>query len=248
MSSFCGILESQSSKKHFGNAKRVKSFYIICVCHRKVVLLWPFCDKMDNVREHIIGAAAEKMRAVGIKSISVDDICHQLGISKKTFYVYFETKEELISALLRKHESGLEESVHQQLAGKSILDMMLGFMSLAATIKDVRKDPPLLHDLQKYYPQLFREHIEHVREISVRILKQYLKQGQDEGFFRADLDIDKTASVFAYMHQELLDMMPRLREDEKAKAMERVAYGVDIFMRGIISDEGKRKIMEIKHI
>ena len=203
---------------------------------------------MDNVREHIIEAATEKMRAVGIKSISVDDICRQLGISKKTFYVYFETKEELISALLRKHEAGLEECVHRQFSGKPILDLMLGFMSFASTIKDVRKDPPLLHDLQKYYPQLFHEHLEHVRELSVRILRQYLKQGQDEGFFRADLDVDKTASVFAFMHQELLNVLPRLREDEKASAMVRVAYGVDILMRGIISDESKRKIMEIKHI
>jgi len=199
---------------------------------------------MDKVREHIIGVATEKMRQVGIKSISVDDICRQLGISKKTFYVYFETKEELISTLLRQHEASLEDAVNKQAEGKSILDLMLGFMGLAASIKDVRKDPPLLHDLQKYYPQLFREHLEHVREISVRLLQHYLKQGLDEGFFRADLDVEKTAALLAFMHQELLNALPRVPEEMKAVAMERVAYGVDILMRGIISDEGKRQVLE----
>ena len=199
---------------------------------------------MENVREHIIEAASEKMRQVGIKSISVDDISRQLGISKKTFYVYFATKEELISALLRRHEAGIEESVHKQAAGKSILDLMVGFMSLAAGIKDVRKDPPLLHDMQKYYPQLFREHLEHVRELSVRLLQHYLKQGLDEGFFRADLDVDKTANVFAFMHQEMLNVLPNVSDDKKQQTMAQVAYAVDILMRGIISDEGKRKVLE----
>ena len=199
---------------------------------------------MDNVREHIIGVATEKMRQVGIKSISVDDICRQLGMSKKTFYVYFETKEALISALLREHEANIEASVNKQAEGKSILDLMLGFMGFASSIKDVRKDPPLLHDLQKYYPQLFREHLEHVREISVRLLEHYLQQGLEEGFFRADLDVEKTAALFAFMHQEMLNVLPRVAEEKKAIAMERVAYGVDILMRGIISDEGKRQVLE----
>ena len=158
--------------------------------------------------------------------------------------MYFETKEELISALLRKHEANIEESVHKQAAGKSILDLMLGFMALAGSIKDVRKDPPLLHDLQKYYPQLFREHLAYVRELSIRILEHYLKQGQEEGFFREDLDIEKTAAVFAFMHQEMLNVMSQIPTEQKALTLQRVAYGVDILMRGIISDEGKRKVLE----
>ena len=242
---------------NFGNRKSVKSFQNICVGKKNAVPLrgffgctlayTPKIDRklMENVRENIINAAEEKMRQVGIKSISVDDIARQLGMSKKTFYVYFETKEELIRVLLRKHESDLEESVHKQAAGKSILDLMLGFMSMASNIKDVRKDPPLLHDLQKYYPQLFREHLEHVRELSVRLLQQYLKQGQEEGFFRADLDIEKTADVFAFMHQEMLNALPQVPADKKGKVMVNVAYGVDIFMQGIISDEGKRKVQEM---
>ena len=197
---------------------------------------------MDNIREHIISVSGEKMRQVGIKSISVDDVCRQLGISKKTFYVYFETKEELIQVLLRQHESGIEDAVHKQAAGKSILELMIGFMGFAATIKDVRKDPPLLHDLQKYYPQLFREHLEHVHEISIRLLEFYLTQGQKEGFFRADLDIEKTARVFAFMHQEVLNVLSQLSGEQKQQVLEHISYGVDIMMRGIISDEGKQLI------
>jgi len=184
------------------------------------------------------------MRQVGIKSISVDDICRQLGISKKTFYVYFETKEQLIQSLLRQHEANMEESVHKQAAGKTILDLMLGCMSLASTIKDVRKAPPLFYDLQKYYPQLFHEHLNHMHDIATRLLQHYLKQGQDEGFFRADLDIEKTARILSFMHQQMLNILPQVPEEQRSQVRDKVTYGVDIIMRGIISDEGKRKVME----
>jgi len=216
----------------------IKSSTFAAVLHKN------HATDMDNVKENIIRAASEKMQQVGIKSISVDDLCRELGISKKTFYVYFETKEALISTLLRKHESDLEECVHKQFAGKSILEMIVGFMSFATSVKDVRKAPPLMHDLQKYYPQLFREHLEHVRELSIRLLRIYLGQGKEEGIFRSDLDVEKTAAVFAFMHQELLNIFSQLREEDKPLALERTTYGVDILMRGIISEEGKRKVLE----
>ena len=101
-----------------------------------------------------------------------------------------------------------------------------------------------MHDLQKYYPQLFHEHLEHVRELSIRLLRIYLGQGKEEGIFRSDLDVEKTAAVFAFMHQELLNIFSQLREEDKPLALERTTYGVDILMRGIISEEGKRKVLE----
>ena len=82
---------------------------------------------MENVREEIIGLAMEKMRQVGIKSISIDDLCHEIGISKKTFYVYFAAKDDLIAEMLRKHEESLMNNVEQAVAGKTVLDLLLGF-------------------------------------------------------------------------------------------------------------------------
>ena len=59
---------------------------------------------MTDMKEEILKVAAEKMQNVGIRSLSIDDICRLLGISKKTFYVYFETKEALVEEMLRRQE------------------------------------------------------------------------------------------------------------------------------------------------
>ena len=55
---------------------------------------------MNDVREDILQVAIKRMQQVGIRSVSIDDICHELGMSKKTFYVYFASKDDLVQAIL----------------------------------------------------------------------------------------------------------------------------------------------------
>ena len=69
---------------------------------------------MNDLREHIIKTAGEMFFRLGIRSVSIDDICHELGMSKKTFYVYFESKDALIDQLLDvniKYMSGKMEEL-----------------------------------------------------------------------------------------------------------------------------------------
>lgn len=201
-------------------------------------------DKNAEQRERLIEIAAEKMRRYGIKSISVDDLCHELGMSKKTFYVCFSNKDELIRDLLRRHECQLERRAEEQTRGKSVMTLLINFMSLAMKTKDVRTNPPLFYDLRKYYPQLFDEHLEHVREMTKRLLCSYLQRGVDEGVFRAELDVTRTAAIMAYLHHEMLNLSPQITENYYDQVVSHIRYAVDIFMRGIISDEGRARIEE----
>ena len=72
---------------------------------------------MDQ-KDSILTAAAELMGKVGIKSISIDDICRQIGISKKTFYVHFDTKDALVEALLKRKLDKEEAELEQRIAAK----------------------------------------------------------------------------------------------------------------------------------
>ena len=197
---------------------------------------------MEEIKQNIVTLASDKMRRVGIKSISIDDICRELGMSKKTFYVYFETKDDLIRTLLLRHEAEVEAFVESKTKGRAVIDLLLDFMTLAMESKDVRLNPPLHYDLKKYYPQLFNEHVEHIRAMSKRMLIRYLTQGVQEGVFRSDLDVEKTASIVAYLHHEMLNLSPQIAEQYQKEVFSHVMYAVDILMRGIISDEGKQQV------
>ena len=57
-------------------------------------------QEADNLKERILETATAKMTVAGVRSVSIDDICRELGISKKTFYVYFESEDQLLEAFL----------------------------------------------------------------------------------------------------------------------------------------------------
>ena len=74
---------------------------------------------MNDVRENILQVAIERMQQVGIRSVSVDDICHELGMSKKTFYVYFASKDDLVQAILQKHEQKVAHDLDNALSKRT---------------------------------------------------------------------------------------------------------------------------------
>ena len=54
---------------------------------------------MSTDKDTIIAGCLSLFFKYGIKSISVDDITHNLGISKKTFYQFFNNKEDVIKVI-----------------------------------------------------------------------------------------------------------------------------------------------------
>ena len=197
-----------------------------------------------NQKENIISAASEKMRIAGIRSVSIDDICQQLGISKKTFYVYFETKDLLIEELLRRREKGIIQEVEQKTRGQAVIDILLNVMYIARNVKDVRQAPSLVYDLNKYYPKLYEAHIARMSQINHDIILKYLIQGQQEGFFRQDLDVELTAVGLSKLHQLILDQSVHSTQEQKEASAPIVKNMVDVMMRGIISHEGKLQVAE----
>jgi AcrR family transcriptional regulator len=62
-----------------------------------------------DVKERILVKSEEMFMQFGIRSVSMDDIANNLGMSKKTLYQYFVDKDELVDAVIEGHISGVEE-------------------------------------------------------------------------------------------------------------------------------------------
>jgi AcrR family transcriptional regulator len=58
---------------------------------------------LDPISIRIIESAEEMFFRYGIKSITMDDIAKQLGMSKKTIYQHFSDKDKLVESLINEH-------------------------------------------------------------------------------------------------------------------------------------------------
>ncbi|MBR5677458.1 MAG: TetR/AcrR family transcriptional regulator [Paludibacteraceae bacterium] len=189
-------------------------------------------------KEKIIKTAGELFFHLGIRSVSIEDICHELGMSKKTFYVYFESKDELIEQLLQAN--------HDYMAGK--MEGLLNLHDFRQLVKvflkhqeaeknDVRRVPQLVYDLKKYYPRQFADFQIKCFETQKDFLKRCLELGIAQGLVRANLNIELTAVLFAKIHSDAI------RDFEEIEAhnhnMHELGHtAMDVFVRGVLSEEG----------
>lgn len=62
------------------------------------------CETMQEAtRSRIIGAAEGLFYEHGLRSVSVDAIAARAGVTKRTLYYHFESKDALIAACGRRH-------------------------------------------------------------------------------------------------------------------------------------------------
>lgn len=189
----------------------------------------------DKQKENIVQFAVEKMCKVGIRSVSIDDICRELGISKKTFYVYFESKDQLVREMLTLHEQKLECKMLREVEGKDIMLVLQEWGKMARrTEKDFEQPPPIVYDLQKYYPNLYVQHKEHLCEMMYRNMIPFIQKGQSLGVFRKELDADITAQLFAFAHYCMMETIQNYPK-RRGEMVKIAKQGIDVMIQGILA-------------
>lgn len=124
----------------------------------------------------------------GVRSVTMDDIAKQLGISKKTIYQYFTDKDEVVElATLRilEREKRLIDDV-QKRSEDSIHHLYL----LTKYIRQHTEDfnPSILFDIQKYHHGAWEIYQNFKDSIFLKTIESSIRKGIDEGYFREDIN------------------------------------------------------------
>lgn len=185
--------------------------------------------------------AGKLFSKAGFRSVSIDDICRKVGVSKKTFYVYYSHKEDLINemALLSFEKRSAELTEFIKSMGPVKLLVMIGEMADTYRFKDTL-DSNLVHDLKKYYPNTYRQlTLDHKKSIRDS-LSSFLEKGVEIGCFRDDIDLPAYLLMFsfisdsfmAYKEGELTVPGKKVSSKSLAKTL------VDMIVRTVLSEKG----------
>lgn len=149
-------------------------------------------EKLD----YILRSSAALFEKYGIKSISMDDIARELGMSKKTLYQFVDNKPDLIRKGFGKFQDDFKNTInHVCSQGMNAIDELLEVSKLVnETIK--KYNPSNVFDLRKYYPDIYEEHINEDKEYAFRMTLENLRKGIQEGIYRDDLDVELVAGLY----------------------------------------------------
>ncbi len=161
-----------------------------------------------EVKERIQSKAKELFMHFGFRSVTMDEIAGQLGISKKTIYQFFKDKDELVEAVMHEQMNFMKtECVRQFHESENAVEEIFRDMDSMAEIMDAL-NPQIVFDLEKFYPKTFEGFKKHKNNFLMDVIKKNLQRGIREELYRPDLDIDIIAkfrleSSFIAFNQDL---------------------------------------------
>lgn len=149
-------------------------------------------EKFLNILQQSVGM----FQKYGIRSVSMEDISHEMGISKKTLYSYVTGKTDLIEKILSYSVYTFEEWFN--LIESKNLNAIDELLEIGVRMNQEYQKFNTSHvfELKKYYPAIFKRHIEYETRLAYRIALQNITKGIHQGYYRSELDAELTAGLF----------------------------------------------------
>jgi AcrR family transcriptional regulator len=199
-------------------------------------------NSMD-LKQKILTKSYELFMRYGIKSVTMDDIARELGMSKKTLYQYVENKSDLIGQIFQQHIE--EEKRIMDKIKKEAIDAIDEILNMAKYVVSQLRElsPTIVYDLQKYYRNTWKQMDALHKRYIYGIIKENLTWGIKQGVYRPGLNPDIIAKLYVGKTSLVVDedLFP-IREYHMGELFQEY---INYHIQGIASEKG-RQLLE-KH-
>ncbi|MES2061375.1 MAG: TetR/AcrR family transcriptional regulator [Bacteroidota bacterium] len=195
-------------------------------------------------KEDIVKQSLQQFLLHGIRKITIQQIIACMGISTKTVYKYFKSKEELLEACLTMHYQGFKLTLDEYI--QQDLNPVMMFLNLFQNSleEDFKAAPVFYHDLNYYYPNL-QDKIQ-AKELSGygTYMLQSLNKGIEQGFIIPGINPPVVLHTFNILYRSITRSNEYIKYD--LSPFELAANSITVYLRGICTTEGLRILNSIK--
>jgi AcrR family transcriptional regulator len=143
-----------------------------------------------DVKEYLIEEADKLFCQYGFKSVTMDDIAKQVGMSKKTIYQHFKDKNELVNILIKEKLNSQDCAIKDAsiTAENAVQELFFAIENIQHLLNSV--NPKLFYDLQKYHPTAWLYFKNFKEKNLAESIRKNLNRGVEEGFYRSEIEVD----------------------------------------------------------
>jgi TetR/AcrR family transcriptional regulator, cholesterol catabolism regulator len=197
-----------------------------------------------EVKERILEKAHELFNRYGLRSVSMDDIAAQLGMSKKTVYQYYADKDELVNAVFgRMLETNKAKCITCSMKGENAIhEIFMSFEMVEELLANM--NPSVLFDMQKYHPSAFKKFLDFKNNFLYKMISENLISGISDELYREDIDIDILTRY--RLHTVMLSLDPDVFPSNKYKLVHIEQQLLEHFLYGLATAKGQKLIQKYK--
>ncbi len=144
--------------------------------------------------DNFLNVSAELFKNNGLHNTTMDDIAHEMRISKKTIYKKYRSKNELLSKIANIFFMNYEKRYENLKGAKNAVEELLLLLQyLTDFFSDLH--PRIIFDIKKYYSEIWKMFLNHSDNVILENIKQNLKRGIKEGIYRKEININLVAKL-----------------------------------------------------
>ncbi len=195
--------------------------------------------RTENTRQAILDVAYARFAGLGFKKVTIDEIAAELGISKKTVYKLFPSKEEILrEVVLAKMTELLQIFEKIQSMKEPSVDKIQAISEIVGTHINEQWQR-ILVEVRVNAPRLFKEIDSIIQERLALGWQKIFIEGQKSGWIRRDIDPVVFTTAYVGVIRELMktDFLSKhaVTESEIPKQVFRM------FTEGILTEKGRKR-------
>jgi TetR/AcrR family transcriptional regulator, cholesterol catabolism regulator len=198
---------------------------------------------MSDVKEKILTGAETLFMKYGFKSITMDDVARELGVSKKTLYQFFADKNDLVDQCVDHYLQSINKMcvMISETKDKDAIGVMIGIAeSVNEMIRQI--NPSSMYDLKKYFKPSW-DKLEADRQGYIRkSIEENFDLGVKKGLYRKD--INKAVILDIYLHLTGMLTDPELFRESKLGISNMYLEIIKYHMRSICTPKGHELLEE----
>ena len=192
------------------------------------------------MKKKIVDQSIQLFLQYGFKSVTMDDIAKHMGVSKKTIYVHFPTKDQLVEQSALNHLDGIIKRIN--VISKQSKDPIIELYQIKKEalnhLSSEKKSPQ--YQLQKYYASLYSKLKEKEFNALSGLFSNSIYEGIQTGIFRKDIDVDFVIRIFFNGIRGITDI--KLFPIETYKIENLLLNFSEYHLRALCTNEGIRKL------
>ncbi|MBA2250504.1 MAG: TetR/AcrR family transcriptional regulator [Chitinophagaceae bacterium] len=195
-----------------------------------------------EIKDRIKHKADDLFRRYGIRNITMDEIAGQMGISKKTIYLYYADKDELVDEVITDmlQFNQLRCDSDREIAVNAIHEIFLAMEMIKEMFENM--NPSILYDLEKNHPNTFARFLEHKNKYLLQILKDNIERGIKQKLYRPEVNADIVARI--RLETMFLPFNQEIFPKNKFRLAEVERHLIEYYLFGIASLKGYELILK----
>ena len=186
----------------------------------------------------IVEAGRQHFFAHGVRSVTMDDLAEELGMSKKTLYAAFPSKLDLLRAVLLEKFRSVEADLDQVMAAVS-KDVLGGLHQLLACMQRHAGEiqPPFVRDIRREAPEVFKMIEERRRKLIQRYFGRIFDEGRRAGIIRKDIPTRLMIEMLVGVTESIMNP-PKMAELGLTPKTGYVSV-VTVMLEGLLTEKGR---------